>query len=378
MKKWKILVDCVLLCCLLSLVACRFDPFGLYGDSDETTAATTIAGFTPAQVQQIVDDIKNGRADLPVSLAVPAYSFYRFDYANAAGGHRGSTILSYDQAVGSAPYGIETTARVLIFEAMKARTGYSFDFFAFSDSLAKDRIGSVINAIAAKFSDTEFLLNSSQNIGSTTVVMQAVNDLVGSLPLPAPADFVPVAIASPAVDLNLKPDFSDLPVTTLTNLFLNEDLHTMYASMTVVGLANYSLFTSNVPAVSQPRPSFRLHKTEKEHNITRDYLLPLAPIGATGSVIINPASPTVLISDVASAQMTISQSGDSQKLVFTYSGDRGVAQTVTAESEKLVLAFTYRDVWDDNCDSSKDLEIGHLPTSIGRGRRNLPANLSAS
>lgn len=360
MKKWKILVDCVLLCCLLSLVACRFDPLGLYDDSDDTSVAAVIAGFTPAQVQQIVEDIKNDKAVLPVSLAVPAYSFYRFDYSNVAGGHRGSTILSYDQAVGSAPYGIETTARVLIFEAMKARAGYSFDFFAFSDSLAKDRIGSVINAIAAKFSDTEFLLNSSQNIGSTTVVMQAVNDLVGSLPLPAPADFVPVAIASPAVDLNLKPDFSDLPVTTLTNLFLNEDLHTMYASMTVVGLANYSLFTSNVPAVSQPRPSFRLHKTEKEHNITRDYLLPLAPIGATGSVIINPASPTVLISDVASAQMTISQSGDSQKLVFTYSGDRGLSQTVTAESEKLVLAFTYRDLWDDNCDSSKREELGPL------------------
>ncbi len=361
MKKWKILIDCVLLCCLLSLVACRFDPLGLYDDSDDTGVAAVIAGFTPAQIQQIVDDIKNDKAVLPVSLSVPAYSFYRFDYSNVAGGHRGSTILSYDQAVGSAPYGIETTARVLIFEAMKARAGYSFDFFAFSDGLAKDRIGSVINAIAAQFSDTEFLLNSSQNIGSTTLVMQAVNDLVGSLPLPAPADFAPVAIASPAVDLDLKPDFSDLPVTTLTTLFLNEDLHTMYASMTVVGLANYSLFTSNVPAVSQPRPSFRLHKTDTEHNITRDYLVSLAPIGATGSVVINPASPPAVISGIASAQLAISQSGDGQKLVFTYSGDRGVAQTVTAESEKLVLAFTYRDVWDkDSCESSKDLLVGPL------------------
>lgn len=360
MKKWKILVDCVLLCCLLSLVACRFDPFGLYGDSDETTVAATIAGFTPAQVQQIVEEIKNGKAVLPVSLAVPAYSFYRFDYANAAGGHRGSTILSYDQAVGSAPYGIETTARVLIFEAMKARAGYSFDFFAFSDSLAKDRIGPVINAIAAQFSDTEFLLNSNQNIGSTTIVTQAINDLVGSLPLPAPADFVPVAIASPAVDLDLKPDFSDLPVTTLTTLLLNEDLHAMYASMTVVGLANYSLFTSNVPAVSQPRPSFRLHKTDKEHDITRDYLLSLAPIAATGSVAINTASTPVVIPGVASAQLTISQSDDSQKLVFNYSGDLAVSQKVTAESEKLVLAFTYRDVWEDACDSSKDVEIGPI------------------
>lgn len=361
MKKWKILVDCVLLCCLISLVACRFDPLGLYDDSDEPTAAATIAGFTPAQVQQIVDAIKNDKAVLPVSLAAPAYSFYRFDYSNAAGGHRGSTILSYDQAIASPPYGIETTARVLVFEAMQARAGYSFDFFAFSDGLAKDRIGPVINAIAAQFSDTEFLLNSNQNIGSTTLVAQAVNDLVGSLPLPAQADFVPVAIEAPAVNLDLKPDFSDLPVTTLTTLFLNENLHEMYASMTVVGLANYSLFKSNVPAVSQPRPSFRLHKTDKEHDIMRNYIVSLAPIGATGSVVINSASPPVPVPDVASSQMTISQSGDSQKLVFTYSGDLALSQKVTAESEKLVLAFTYRDLWEkDSCESSKDTVVGPL------------------
>lgn len=360
MKRWKILVDCALLCCLLSLVACRFDPFVFDDNSDETTAPATIAGFTPEQIQQIVDDIKNDRAVLPVSLSVPAYSFYRFDYSNVAGGHRGSTILSYDQAIASPAYGIETTARVLIFEAMKVRAGYSFDFFAFSDGLSKDRIGAVITAIAAQYSDTEFLLNSNQNIGSTTLVAQAVNELISGLPLPAQADFVPAVIASPAVDLNLRPDFSDLPVTTLTTLFLNEDLHEMYASMTVVGLANYSLFTSNVPAVSQPRPALRMHKTETEHNITRDYLVSLAPISATGSVMINPASPPVVIQGIASAHMEISSSGNSQTVVFTYSGDHAVSQILTAMSEKLMLAFTYRDEWDDNCEHSKRVELGPI------------------
>lgn len=363
MKKWKILFDCTLLCCLFLLISCRFSPFNSsdYG-SPFSPAADTIAGLTPEQVGQIVEDIKNNRATLPVSLEVPAYSFYRFDYSNAAGAHRGSTILSYDQAVASPPYGIETTARVLAFEAMKARAGHSINFFTFSDNISKVQLGSVINAIATKFADNNFLLSSSENIGSATLVAQAVNELVNNLPIPAQEAFVPVPIASPAINLDLKPDFSDLPETTLTKLFLNEELHEMYASMTVLGLANYSLFQSNVPAVSQPRPSFRLHSEPGvgDHDIRSNYSVCLAPVRATASVAINPASSIAIIPGVATTGMDLTPIEGGQRMVFTYYGDRAIAQTVTASSEKLTLDFTYRNYFKKGCESSKNESEGPI------------------
>lgn len=357
MSHWRVFLNGAILFCLIFLIACRFDPFGRNWDNGSEDGLPV--GLTPEEIQSIIDDIQAQQAVLPVSLEAPAYSFYRFDYTNAAGGHRMATILSYDQAIATPAYGVETTARVLIYEAMKARTGYPFDFFTFSNGLSQERIEPVITSIAAMFSDADFLLKSSEPIGSATLVVKAVDEVVSGLPLPPAAEFTPVPIAAPAVNLDLRPDFSSLPTTTLASLLVNQDLQSMYASMTTTGLANYSLFKSSVPVVSQPRTAIRAHDNNTgNHSVTNNYGVSLAPISGIGTV----TRTVTVLPQVASSQVVVTPSGSDQKIVFTYGGDRAIAPVFKGTIKKLHVNFRYRDYY-DNCHKS-DTE-GPITTLTG-------------
>ncbi len=283
-------VNSVLMVSLVFLIACRFQPLGnLSEDLPQAVQTGATVNLSPDVINSVIEAVRTGQANLRLPVNVPAYSFYRFDYANAAGGRRISTIVSHAQAIASPPYGVETTARVLVYEAAKAKAGYSIDFFALSDSLPTARIMPIINAMAGLYSDSSYLLESSQDIASAPLIAQTVRELVETLPMQPQADFTAVPIASPSVNLELKPDFSVLPATTITALILNPQMHELYASMSAMGLANSRLFTSNVPALSTPiepppNPSIRMCWTRPEHDIECDYLIPLVGSRALGSV----------------------------------------------------------------------------------------------
>ncbi len=207
----------VVLCLLSSLVACR-----LGSDFDGSTPAGTPApvnqGFTLQEMQQLVQVARSQQAALPLPVQVPAATFYRFDFRNERGGNRLSTIVNYAEATASPAYGLETTARALLFDAKRTALGYDFDYFAFAPTIATAAIDRVVAAMSSQFADVEFLLRSPVHIGSVPAVIAVVEAEAAALANPASGTFMPSALASGPIDIDLVPRFSALDSTTLMKL----------------------------------------------------------------------------------------------------------------------------------------------------------------
>ncbi|HNW35493.1 MAG TPA: IPT/TIG domain-containing protein, partial [Candidatus Ozemobacteraceae bacterium] len=364
MNKTRLKVLILLLIPCLYLVACNLNPLGRPSGNDSTEG---VGAFSPQQIQEFVDAVRDGSADIPVAFQAPAYSFYRFDYANTANANRFSTFLTYDQAVSSPSYGIETTARVLLFDAMHAKVGYSFNFFDFAAGIGSDSVAKVASAVTLQFADNDFLLHSSVPIGSATAVANAVSEVLQTLPAPPQADFTAVPIASPAVTFDLKPDFKTLPAATLVNMAASDEMRAMYESVIAQGVAGSTQFKSNVPQITNA-PSLRTsHRglskgvlAEERHD-EKNYGVSIAPISGIG-IFSGSCRP---IPGIASSEISVVENGSFQNISLTYHGDQSFVTDLSGNLTWLQLFFhSWEEGSTSNCTNKEYNELtGYGPAT---------------
>lgn len=351
MKSRSLIAFAVLLVACCFIVACSLRPSS--GDSDQPSGDTNLYNFSQDQISLILDSITSDKAKIPLSLQVPAWSFYRFDFSNEAGGHRCSTIITFQQALSSATVSLESTARVLLFDAARAKTGRSYDFFEFAAGLPKAGVDEVVAALEGQCGDPEFILNSSVDIGSATSVAAAVNKVLAGVTLPGEAPFVGVAIASDALEIPFVPSFPSLSDSTMLAYFSRTEIPKLFNRVASEGLLVSGILQTNIPLSALSVRLSVMHASEDgsisgmmTYGFSEGaYSVVLPPTQVvTGSltadpVVISMATPsTALATDVAGGL----------SIAMTYTGDRGTEINYCREHMRIRLNF--EDFMTDNDD----------------------------
>ncbi|HNW33352.1 MAG TPA: hypothetical protein PKM25_00330, partial [Candidatus Ozemobacteraceae bacterium] len=243
MMSWRKILFLILMaaCALGMTTACGWRDF----DNDDPVAAgqpSTIGGFTPEEIQGIIETARSERANVTLPVTFPAASFYRFDLKNEKGASRLSTILSYADVLSTPTYGLESTARVLLYEAQRDALSYDFDYFTFERALPVNAVTGVVNAMARQFGDVEFLLRSNVPIGAVPEVASAVRAVLPTLPRPTPASLTVQMLGTGPVEIDLKPRFSVLDNATLMTLIFNDEMRALFARLSQDGLASSPYF----------------------------------------------------------------------------------------------------------------------------------------
>lgn len=255
----RLLLSVLLVFLLFTIAGCNF--FGNYGNDEVSTPdPALVLGFTEEEKQQILSIAMSEAANLNLPAVVPAVSFYRFDVKNELGARRLATIVSYDEAIATATYGPESTAKVYLYEAMKKRAGHDFDYFAFAGALPKETVDNVLNAISNHLGDPQFLLKSAQNLDEVPSVSLIIQEEVNKLEIPSAQAFVAVPVGTQSININLKPRFAKLGSAILARLIFNEELINFFKSIHEAGMANSPLINSNV---SMQKLSLRATTDEK-------------------------------------------------------------------------------------------------------------------
>jgi photosystem II stability/assembly factor-like uncharacterized protein len=211
-----------------------------------SAGATTSGGFSPEEIRQILDYAKSGQAGIPLAAQVDASSFYRFDLLNDQGARRLAVILSHRQALASPTFGLDTTARVLLYQAKMVTAGQTFDYFAFADTLSQDSVDRVVAAMLPALTDPTFLLQSPGDIGSVPQVLAAVASEVDSLPDLAASDFTASPLPDNPLTIDLRLHFTGLDEKALASLVFSDELQSFFQKLQNEGLAGSRLVRSNV------------------------------------------------------------------------------------------------------------------------------------
>ncbi|EKD87848.1 MAG: VCBS protein, partial [uncultured bacterium] len=242
-----------LLTSMIFAVSCRIIDLADDDNDPLYTPPQPLTEFSSEEKQEIINYVKSGEADVRLPLLVPAVSFYRFDLANDSGGKRITAILSYEQAIATPTFGLDTTAMALLFDAKVKEQGHDLDFFVFEKALPEVSKTRMVKAVAQKVADLDFFLRSKQNLGEEASIASLASELVSDIGDFPPASFTPVPAGALPLELNLKPKFSELNDETLMSLVFDDGLRLYYINLLKDGLGASEYFSSNVPLEKGPQ-----------------------------------------------------------------------------------------------------------------------------
>lgn len=261
MSRKFVLLAVLLLTCLLA-TSCRFALFGSKDDGEDVAPANSPVGFGDDLYKEILDMYQGGQAVLALQAEAQAQTFYRFDLVNPKGARILSTIFSYEEALATPSFGTLSTARAVLYDVMKSRTGSTFNYFDFAKSLDAAQVNRVASAIEEVFADLDYLTGSAIDIASYPVVAVVAADALAGLAAPEPSDFTPVPIYASAPTLSFRADFPTLKPETIGRVVFNLEAQKFISDIYTTGLADSPYVKSNAQLKDSITTSIRANQAD--------------------------------------------------------------------------------------------------------------------
>ncbi len=255
------LIAVLLLTCLLT-TSCRFALFGGKDDDGDVVPVDSSVGFGEELYREILDMYQGGHAVIALQAEAEAQTFYRFDLLNPKGARILSTIFSYEEALATPTFGTVSTARAVLYDLMKSRTGTTFNYFDFSKSLDAGQVNRVASAIEEVFADLDYLTGSEIDIASYPVVAVAAAEVLTGLTAPEASDFAPVPVYASAPTISFRADFPTLKPETIGGIVFNLEAQKFISDIYTKGLADSPYVKANTPLRDSIANSIRAEQAD--------------------------------------------------------------------------------------------------------------------